>query len=136
MTKLIASVHNGCSIARTAACLAVALLWLSPLAAAAEETFPASLTGIWVKQADAPMGGLPRLALAAGAITFDSERCRLDRIRTVHARRWYADVTCPDAPVWLDVNLLSANRMMLNRRPLDEADIYVRVPERSEDDNR
>jgi hypothetical protein len=136
MTKLITSFHKGCSVARTAACLAVALLWLSPLAAAAEETFPTSLTGNWVKQADAPMGGLPRLALAAGAITFDSKRCRLDRIRTVHARRWYADVTCLDAPVWLDVNLLSANRMMLNRRPLDEADIYVRVPERSEDDNR
>lgn len=134
MTKLIASFHNRRSIA-SVACLAVALLWLSPLAAAAGDTFPASLTGIWVKQADAT-GSLARLALAAGAITFDNERCRLDRIRTVHARRWYADVACPDAPVWLDVNLLSANRMMLNRRPLDEADIYVRMPERSEDDNR
>jgi hypothetical protein len=133
MTKLVTSLHKGRSVARTAACLAVALLWLSPLAAAAADTFPAALTGIWVKQADAPMGSL---ALAAGAITFDSERCRLDRVRTVHARRWYADVTCADAPVWLDVNLLSANRIMLNRRPLDEADIYVRVPERSEDDNR
>jgi hypothetical protein len=136
MTKPIADVHNGRPIAMSAACLAAGLLWLSPSAAVAGEEFPAPLMGIWVKNADVPTVRPGRLALTAGAITFDSESCRLDRIRAVHARRWYADVTCPDAPVWLDVNLLSANRMMLNRRPLDEADIYVRAPQRSEDDDR
>ena len=137
MTKLIVDGHELLSIAGTAACLAVALVWLSPSAAAAGDEFPTQLTGVWTTQTDVPTGSPARVTLAAGTIAFDSQRCRLDRIRPVHARRWYADLACPDGPVWLDVNLLSENRVMLNRRPMHEAEIYVRAGESApEDGNR
>jgi hypothetical protein len=136
MTKLIVDGHEMRSIAGNAACLAAALVWLSPAPAAGDE-FPTQLAGVWTKTTDAPAASPARVTLAAGSIAFDSTRCRLHRIRTVHARRWYADLTCPDAPVWLDVNLLSENRMMLNRRPMHEAEIYVRAGEPApEDGNR
>jgi hypothetical protein len=137
MTKLIVDGHEMWSIAGNAACLAAALVWLSPSAAAAGDEFPTQLAGIWTKEKDAPAANPAGVTLAAGTIAFDGKRCRLDRMRAIHARRWYADLTCPDGPVWLDVNLLSENRMMLNRRPMHEAEIYVRAPEPApEDGNR
>ena len=51
-------------------------------------------------------------------------------MRALHAHRWYIDFNCgvatAPARLWLDINLLAEDRMLLNRRPLAEADIYVR----------
>jgi hypothetical protein len=111
-------------------CLAGAIGWLVALGAATAADLPANLVGSWSKQAGAVTANPRFVILAAERAAIDGEQCRLDSLRAIHASRWYADMTCglPDVPsrVWLDINLLAQNRMMLNRRPLAEADIYIR----------
>jgi hypothetical protein len=101
------------------------------LPAAVSAELPAAVVGSWSRQASAPAADPGLLMRRNGAAEIEGERCVLDGLRAVHGTRWYADFACgaPATPsrVWLDIHLLAENRIMVSRRPLGEADIYVRV---------
>ena len=105
-----------------------ALVGLGSVNAEASVDVPSALIGSWTKVEGGSTGNPALVALSGGSAVIDGEYCVLDTLRSVHSRRWYVDFRCgpAGARVWLDVNLLAENRMMANRRPLAEADLYLR----------
>ena len=106
------------------------IFWLLPVATTASAEVPSTLFGRWTNETPAPTANPQMVAFAHGAAAIDGKPCQLDGLRPIHSTRWYVDFTCGIAAspyrVELDLNLLSENRVMINRRPLAEADTYVR----------
>lgn len=117
------------SVRVAALCAVCAMAALMPAVATGTD-LPRALIGSWNKQAQAPTANPELVTFAPRSGEIDGAQCTLANVHAIHAKRWYADFHCGPAaasgPVWLDINLLSDDRMMVNRRPLAEADLYVR----------
>lgn len=88
---------------------------------------PALVLGTWsIHQADCNVSSAT-YAFASDAVVTAERRCPYTGSRQLHPARWYLDAKCPDGTlVQLDINRLSADRIMIATRPLGEANTYLR----------
>jgi hypothetical protein len=120
----------------TTLCTAYPLLTCGLLAAgaaAAAGATPAELQGVWDRQAVAQQSEHPRVVeIGEGALRVDGVNCSIAGLRSLSGRRWYLDASCGSAEtaavVQFDLLLLDEGRLLVARRVLGTAELYVRRP--------
>src|SRR5262249_54451124 len=101
---------------------------------AAAQSIP--LRGVWERVGSAERSDQPSIIeLGGGTIKADQMSCRLEHVRAIHDRRWYIDALCDEGGrsdlLQLDLVLLDDGRLLVARRILGTADVYVRRDQRT-----
>jgi hypothetical protein len=110
----------------TATC--VTLVGWATAATSASQPLP---QGLWQRgNATEPSEYPSSVEIGKSVIRLDATECRIVRQRPLHDRRWYVDAECGDAAadqiVQLDVTMLDQDQILVARRILGTAEIYVR----------
>ena len=87
--------------------------------------------GLWQRSnATEPSEHASSVEIGESVIRLDATECRIVRQRPLHDRRWYIDASCQngaaDQIVQLDVLMLDQGQILVARRILGTAEIYVR----------
>lgn len=92
---------------------------------------PPSPQGLWQRSNATESAEHPSsIEIGGSVIRLDATDCRIVRQRPMHDRRWYIDASCgngaTDQVVQLDVVMLDQQQILVARRILGTAEIYVR----------
>jgi hypothetical protein len=122
------SMHGTTTARWFAAAACATLVGLVNSAASASPPLP---QGLWQRgNATEPSEHPSSVEIGKSVIRLDATECRIVRQRPLHDRRWYVDAECGDAAadqiVQLDVTMLDQGQILVARRILGTAEIYVR----------
>lgn len=111
-----------------AAAVCATLTGSAHVAASASPPLP---QGLWQRSnATEPSEHPSSVEIGKNVISLDATECRIVRQRPLHDRRWYIDASCGDGSadqiVQLDVVMLDQRQILVARRILGTAEIYVR----------
>jgi hypothetical protein len=111
-----------------AAAAGAALVGLVNSTASASPPLP---QGLWQRgNTTEPSEHPSSVEIGKSVIRLDATECRIVRQRPLHDRRWYVDAECGDAAadqiMQLDVTMLDQGQILVARRILGTAEIYVR----------
>jgi hypothetical protein len=105
----------------------VALVGWATAATSASQPLP---QGLWQRNATESSEHPSSVEIGESVIRLDTTECRIVRQRPLHDRRWYIDASCgngaADQIVQLDVVMLDQGQILVARRILGTAEIYVR----------